>query len=56
MYLGGVFVFGLVYSSIQKFITITIIKTGIFIMIKYNVLTLSYYVNNRTALVFMLNC
>ena len=43
--------FCVVYSSIQKFTIITIMKTAIFITLIFVILILSNYLNYRTALI-----
>ena len=48
--------FCVVYSSIQKFTIITIMKTAIFITIIFLISILSNYLNYRTALVHMFAC
>ena len=48
--------FCIVYSSIQKFTIITIMKTTIFILIIFVISILSNYLNYRTALVYMSVC
>ena len=40
----------IIYGSIQKFTIVKIIKTVIFITIKFSVLILSYYLDYCTAL------
>ena len=47
--------FCVVYSSIQKFTIITIMKTAIFITIIFVISILSNYLNYRTALGHTLN-